>query len=174
MRGVKAALTVLDAQLVRLANVKAGGLRYLRSTLLVHNEARLIRHRCWSVTLLPFMPPTTTHALQLTLDTGQILEVALRLQTVTERQLLVDIAAAQAEGARRAEVENRTYHMGTKATAGLDYNDRLTVRIGCSSSTAYLYLNLSVHRGGLRHRRIGKKYHVTERAVREWEGEPIK
>jgi hypothetical protein len=30
-----------------------------------------------------------------------------------------------------------------------------------------------VYRGGLRHRRIGKKYHVTESAVREWEGEPV-
>jgi hypothetical protein len=120
------------------------------------------------------MPPDAKHALQLTLDTGQILEVALRLHTITERQLLVDIAAAQAEGERRAEIENRTYHMGTKPTTGLNYDDRLTVRIRCSPTTAYLYLNFPVRGGGLRHRRIGKKYHVTERAIREWEGEPSK
>jgi hypothetical protein len=119
------------------------------------------------------MPPDATHALQLTLDTGQILGVTLRLHTITERQLLVDIAAAQAEGKQRAEIENRTYHMGKKVTASLDYDDRLTTRLKCSPTTAYAYLSLPVKRGGLQHRRFGKKYHVTERAVRSFEGEAI-
>jgi hypothetical protein len=124
------------------------------------------------------MPPDTKHAFQLTLDTGQILAVTLNLNTVTDRQLLVDIAAAQVAAEvlakQRAEIETRTYHMGKKATAGLDYDDRLTRRLKCSPSTAYAYLSLPVKEGGLRNRRIGKKYHITERAIREWEGEPSK
>jgi hypothetical protein len=119
------------------------------------------------------MPPDDNQALHLTLDTGQILEVTLRLHTITERQLLVDITAAQAEGKQRAEIENRTYHMGKKATVGLDYDDRLTMRLKCSPTTAYAYLNLPIKQGGLSHRRLGNKYHVTERAVRDFEGEPV-
>lgn len=119
------------------------------------------------------MRPGTTHALQLTLDIGQILDVALNLHTVTDRQLLVDIAAAQAQAKQRAEIENRTYHMGKKATAGLDYDDRLTMRLKCSPGTAYTCLGLPVKKGGLRHRRLGNKYHITERAIRDFEGEPL-
>ncbi|TVT40658.1 helix-turn-helix domain-containing protein [Hymenobacter setariae] len=47
------------------------------------------------------------------------------------------------------------------------------MRLGCSPTTAYLYLGVPEHRGAIRHRRLGKKYHVTERAIREWEGDPI-
>ncbi|MGI4735546.1 MAG: hypothetical protein ACRYG7_10245 [Janthinobacterium lividum] len=95
------------------------------------------------------------------------------MHTVTDRQLLIDIAAAQAQAKQRAEIENRTYHLGTKATAGLDYDDRLTMRLKCCAKTAYLYLNLPAKKGGLHHRRLGAKYHVTERAVRDFEGQPI-
>lgn len=77
----------------------------------------------------------------------------------------------QATGQRRAEIEVRVYHMGAEPTPGLGYDDRLTVRLGCSANTAYKYLGLPEHRGGIRHRRLGKKYHVTERALREWEGD---
>jgi hypothetical protein len=80
---------------------------------------------------------------------------------------------AQAAGQARAEAEQRTYHMGAKPTLGKGYDDRLTVRLDCSPNTAYKYLELPEHRGGIRHRRLGKKYHVTERAIREWEGDPI-
>jgi hypothetical protein len=79
----------------------------------------------------------------------------------------------EAEGHRRAEIEQRTYHMGKIPTLGKDYDDRLTARLGCSPTTAYLYLGLSEHRGGIRHRRFGKKYHITERAVRAWEGDDV-
>ncbi|MGI4820392.1 MAG: hypothetical protein ACRYFV_04185 [Janthinobacterium lividum] len=82
----------------------------------------------------------------------------------------MDIAAAQAEGAQRAEIENRTYHMDTKSKAGLYYDDRLTMRLKCCAATAYTYLALTAQNGGLRHTRLGKKYHITERAVRDWEG----
>jgi hypothetical protein len=119
------------------------------------------------------MPSDTKHAFQLTLDTGQILAVVLNLNTVTDRKLLVDIAAAQVLAKQRAEIETRTYHMGKKATAGLEYDDRLTMRLKCSPSTAYAYLSLPVRHGGLRNRRLGNKYHITERAVRDFEGEPI-
>ena len=81
---------------------------------------------------------------------------------------------AQAAGQMRAEIEQRFYHMGAKPTPGLNYDDRLVVRLGLSRTTAYKYLALPEHRGGLRHRRAGKKYHVTERAIREWEGDPIR
>jgi hypothetical protein len=81
------------------------------------------------------------------------------------------IVFEQARGAQAAEIENRTYHMGKKPTLGKDYDDRLTTRLGCSPTTAYLYLGLAEHRGGIRHRRFGKKYHITERAVRAWEGD---
>ncbi|MGI4737349.1 MAG: hypothetical protein ACRYG7_19460 [Janthinobacterium lividum] len=80
-------------------------------------------------------------------------------------------AEAEAAGRARVEIEQRTYHMGQKPSAGKDYDDRLTVRLSCSPTTAYLYLGLPEHRGGIRHRRFGKKYHITERAVREWEGD---
>jgi len=83
------------------------------------------------------------------------------------------IAFEQARGAQAAEIENRTYHMGKKPTLGKDYDDRLTARLGCSPTTAYLYLGLAEHRGGIRHRRFGKKYHITERDVRRFEGETI-
>ena len=81
---------------------------------------------------------------------------------------------AEAAGKRRAEIENQTYHMGQKPTLGLDYDNRLTVRLGCSPTTAYFYLGLPEHLGGIRHRRLGKKYHITERAIREWEGDAKK
>jgi hypothetical protein len=86
----------------------------------------------------------------------------------------IKVVEAQATGHRRAEIEQRTYHMGTKPTPGKDYDDRLTVRMDFSPTTAYYYLGLPEHRGGIRHRRFGKKYHITERALREWEGDAIK
>lgn len=87
----------------------------------------------------------------------------------------LEIEAARAEGQRRAELASalltRTYHMGQKQTLGKDYDDRLTVRLGVSPTTAYAYLALAEKKGGIRHRRFGKKYHVTERALQEWEGD---
>lgn len=119
------------------------------------------------------MQPVPKPALQLTLNTGQLLEVTLHLHTVTERKLLIDIAAAQAEGKQRAEIENCTYHMGTKPTASRDYDDRLTTRLNCSNTTAYVYMALLPYKGGLRHIRLGNRYHVTERDVRRFEGEQL-
>jgi hypothetical protein len=99
-------------------------------------------------------------------------------QAVAVEQAVVvntpQIQEAEAAGRARAEIEQRTYHMGKKPTLGKDYDDRLTARLGCSPTTAYLYLGLAEHRGGIRHRRFGKKYHITERALREWEGDAIK
>jgi hypothetical protein len=111
-----------------------------------------------------------------TMEATQQLAQALQRLLTPQQHLQpqeIDLAArkAAAEGSRLAEIANRIYHMGTKPTPGLDYDDRLTTRLGCSSSTAYIYLALAEHRGGIRHRRLGKKYHVTERAVRDWEGD---
>lgn len=87
----------------------------------------------------------------------------------------LEIEAAKAGAQRREELADsrlaRTYHMGQKPTLGKDYDDRLTVRLGVSPTTAYAYLGLPEHRGGIRHRRFGKKYHITERALQEWEGD---
>lgn len=108
-------------------------------------------------------------ALSFTLPAEQIVAVNLNLRDPKAAHLLEKLAAATGEGQRRAEIENRTYHMGSKPTPGLGYDDRLTARLGCCASVAYDYLGLK--RGGLRHLRLGKKYHITERAVREFEGD---
>lgn len=109
--------------------------------------------------------------LSLTLATGQVLSVSLNLHTIADQKLLATIAHETGKGQQAAEIENRTYHMGTKPTPGLGYDDRLTTRLKCCSKTAYAYLDLLPHNGGLRHRRLGKKYHITERDVRRFEGE---
>jgi hypothetical protein len=87
--------------------------------------------------------------------------------TLTEAERI----AHQATGERRAEIEGRRYHMGAEPTPGLGYDDRLTVRLGLSATTVYKYLALPEQRGGIRHRRMGKKYYVTELALREWAGD---
>lgn len=112
-----------------------------------------------------------TQVLSLSLPMEQVVAVTLNLRDPKAAHLLERIAAASGEGQRRAEIENRTYHMGRKQTPGLDYDDRLTARLKCCATVAYYYLDLAEARGGLRNTRIGKKYHVTERAVRDFEGE---
>lgn len=119
------------------------------------------------LTLSHAMLPT----LSFTLPTEQIVAVNLNLADPRAAQLLERIAAATGEGQRRAEIENRSYHMGAKPTLGLDYDDRLVSRLKCCLSTAYAYLELPVGKGGLRHARLGKKYLVTESAVREFLGD---
>jgi len=109
--------------------------------------------------------------LSFTLPTEQIVAVNLNLRDPKAAHLLERLAGATGEGQRRAEIEQRTYHMGSKPTLGLDYDDRLTARLGCCASVAYDYLSMEHKRGGIRHTRLGKKYHITERAVREWEGD---
>jgi hypothetical protein len=81
------------------------------------------------------------------------------------------IAAERSAALVQQEVFIRTYHMGCKPTSGINYDDRLTARLKCSATTAYKYLELPVKRGGLRHARLGKKYLVTEQAVRDWLGD---
>ena len=113
------------------------------------------------------MEPT----LSFTLPTQQIVAVNLNLADPRAAKLLERIAAATGEGQRRAEIENRTYHLGSKPTLGLEYDDRLVTRLKCCLSTAYAYLELPVGKGGLRHTRLGKKYLVTEHAVRAFLGD---
>ena len=119
----------------------------------------------------PTNQPTSGPALTLTLDTGQVLLVTLNLNTIADQQLLTSIAFEQAKGAQMAEIANRTYHLGTKPTPGSGYDDRLTMRLKCCASTARIYLELPVAKGGLAHRRLGNRYHITERDVRRFEGE---
>jgi hypothetical protein len=108
-------------------------------------------------------------SLTLTLTTGQILSV--KLSTVSEATIVGLVAAKQAELLVDAEVKARTYHLGRKPTPGRGYDDRLTMRMGVSDDTLRSYLQLSHKRGGLRHKRAGKRYLVTEQAVREWLGD---
>jgi hypothetical protein len=78
----------------------------------------------------------------------------------------------EAAGRERERLLLRTYHMGTKPTLGLEYDDRLYIRLNCCASTAYAYLDLyQTDPAGLRHTRAGKKYLITEQAVREWLGD---
>ena len=111
--------------------------------------------------------------LSLTLATGQVLAVSLNLHTIADQQLLTSIAFEQAKGAQAAEIANRTYHLGTRPTVGLGYDDRITARLKCCTQTARTYLELQVAKGGLAHRRLGNRYHITERDVRRFEGEPL-
>ncbi|UOQ53088.1 hypothetical protein [Hymenobacter cellulosivorans] len=78
-------------------------------------------------------------------------------------------ARAQAD----AEVLNRRYIQSPKQTQGLNYDDRLHIRLGCGKTKAYELLNAYTNgeEGGLRHVRVGNKYIVTEQAVREWFGD---
>lgn len=105
----------------------------------------------------------------LTIATGQI--IAVTLSGLAEAKMLGMIVAERSAALAEQEALMRTYHLGSKPTQGLSYDDRLTTRIKCSATTAYGYLNLPQKRGGLRHARIGKKYLITEQAVREWLGD---
>jgi hypothetical protein len=109
-------------------------------------------------------------ALSLSLPLGQIVAVNLNLRDPKLAHLLGDLTERQALGKQRAEIENRTYHMGAEPTPGLDYDDRLTARLPYSATTLYGYLKAK--RGGIQHTKLGKKYHVTEWAVRAFEGRP--
>ena len=93
----------------------------------------------------------------------------LRLSKPSEQELLNTVARQYGETKAAAEVANRTYHMGSTPTAERGYDDRLTTRLGQCATTCYKYLGLPVERGGLRHARLGKKYHVTEQDVRDFE-----
>lgn len=123
------------------------------------------------MTTAPTSQHTSVPTLTLTLATGQVLAVALNLNTIADQQLLTSIAFEQARGAHMAEIANRTYHLGTKPTPGAGYDDRITVRLKCCTKTARTYLELPVAKGGLAHRRLGNRYHITERDVRRFEGE---
>ncbi|MBJ6141790.1 hypothetical protein [Hymenobacter sp. BT559] len=111
--------------------------------------------------------------LNLTIDTGQVL--AVTLSGPAEAQVLGMIAAKRGALLAAAEVEARTYHLGTKPTPGRGYDDRLTVRLGCSRSTLMAELEVwrtsAGKRGGLRYTQGGKKYWVSEQACREWLGD---
>lgn len=110
-----------------------------------------------------------TAPLSLTLSTGHITHV-----TVSEPDHLRMLTARAVEEKRLevlASLLTRTYHLGTQPTPGRAYDDRLTTRLGVGHNMAYSYLMLPVGEGGLRHTRLGKKYIVTEEAVRDFFGD---
>ena len=100
----------------------------------------------------------------LTIAIGQI--IAVTLSGHAEAKGLGMIAAERSAAFVQQEVFIRTCHTGSEPTSGINYDDRLTARLKCSATTAYKYLELPVKHSGLRHARLGKKYLVTEQAVR--------
>jgi hypothetical protein len=120
------------------------------------------------------MSPSGMQKFTLTIDPGQVIAVTLSgfaegvsVSPVTNDTLISERAAAMA----REEILMRVYHMGSKPTPGIGYDDRLVVRLKCSSGTVYRYLDLPIKRGGLRHARMGSKYLVIEQAIRECLGD---
>ncbi|MBD2769682.1 hypothetical protein IC235_17465 [Hymenobacter sp. BT664] len=107
--------------------------------------------------------------LTLTVTSGQIISVTL--SNPAETRVLAEVAAAVGAARAIAEVGTRTYHLGTKPTPGRGYDDRLTMRMGCGQTKIRELLVVKPRRGGLRHQRVGRKYIVSEAAVREWFGD---
>lgn len=114
-----------------------------------------------------------TPTLTLTLATQQVLHVQMSdpqermtYEALAKHQLALDNEAAQLA---------KTYHLGAEPTPGRGYDDRLTVRLGCSRSTLMAELELwrtsAGKLGGLRYTQGGKKYWVSEQACREWLGD---
>ena len=111
------------------------------------------------------------HALSLTLAPDQVIGVSL--SAPAEVSVLAQIAAsrmaAEAKAKAEADVLARTYHLGSKATAGRGFDDRLTVRIGIGATLLReqiaLWQQHGGKRGGLRFLRFGTKYIITEEDV---------
>lgn len=83
----------------------------------------------------------------------------------------VGLIEAQAHAQAEEEIKTRRYIQSPKQTAGLAYDDRLHIRLGCGKTKAYELLQAGEEGGGLRSIRIGNKYIVTEQAVREFFGD---
>lgn len=109
------------------------------------------------------------HALTLSLTSGQVLHV--NMSEPAQARLLTAIVLEKTRLQVEADTLMRTFHLGEEPTKGLDYDDRLTVRLKCSVKTAYAHLGLSVKKGGLRHTRHGRNYVVTELACRQFLGD---
>ncbi len=119
----------------------------------------------------PLLAPHSTAVPSLTLTLASDQVVAVHLSEPEHLSVLAATAVAQKRLEVFADLLARTYHLGTQPTPGRGYDDRLTSRLGISHSMAYNYLALPVAQGGLRHSRLGKKYIVTEEAVRDFFGD---
>ncbi|TGE07742.1 hypothetical protein [Hymenobacter fodinae] len=96
--------------------------------------------------------------MQLALPPGTTLNVML--SAPQEAQYVIEVGKAQAKEAELQAALKEVYDL--KA---------LTKRMKMSRPTLIKYLNLPECHGGIRHRRAGDKYLVTEQAVREWYGD---
>ena len=112
----------------------------------------------------------TSHLLTLQLAPGQ--NIAVTLSDPAQVEVLALAAGRYAKTKAQEEILGRTYHIATERTPGLDYDDRLTIRTKLSTDTLYKYLGISAKEGGLRSTRKGNKYIVTEKACREFLGDP--
>lgn len=83
---------------------------------------------------------------------------AAAIEIAKEQQLAVAVANVNHD--RLA----RTYHLGAKRTPGLDYDDRLKMRLGCGDDLA----RELVSSGRIAHQYLGNRYSVCEQAVRDF------
>ncbi|MDO7846453.1 hypothetical protein Q5H92_08800 [Hymenobacter sp. M29] len=107
----------------------------------------------------------------LTLQIAPGQNLAVMLSDPAQAEVMAQAAGQFASEKAKQQELSRAYHMGANITQGCDYDDRLTVRLKMSADTLYRYLSLPVKDGGLRHRRNGNKYVVSEIACREFMGD---
>lgn len=122
-------------------------------------------------------PPTSqpTAAPTITLYPAQVADIASYLLANPELARAYGLAPAVSGEPLPGNPETCTYHLGKEPTPGRGYDDRLTMRLGLCRSTImdelHLYRDYAGKRGGLRHVCAGKKYVVSELAVREYLGD---
>ena len=92
------------------------------------------------------------------IPTGTVFNVTL--STPQEARYIIELAAARAREAEGQAALEKVYTM-----------KELPTRLNISRNTIYQYLQLPVKKGGLRSRRAGNKWLVTEKACREWLGD---
>jgi excisionase family DNA binding protein len=91
-------------------------------------------------------------------------EATLKLSGPEEMQVLKRAGDVYAEKLADAAILARRYLLIPEATPGLEYDDRLHVRLGCGKTKAYELLNA----GALKGRQIGSRWVVDEQDVREY------
>lgn len=87
-------------------------------------------------------------------------EATLSLTAHQETRMIEAAAVAYATAAAEQEALSKVYTL-----------PQLAYRMKMSRTSLLRYLNLAQCNGGIRHRRAGTKYLVSELAVREWFGD---
>lgn len=92
-----------------------------------------------------------------------IAQCIIELSCTTEVDILKAIVTAQIKEDAEHRALARVYNLSELAT-----------RMNMGRSTLLKYLNLAECHGGIRHRRAGSIYLVSEQAVRDWFGDSTK